>query len=104
MVDREVYRIVDRETEEFEGVRFIAYHKEYEFSSSESARSSNCNDVYEDRKKYRIDKYKVTYTKIEDDCDINDECNHNFVTHVMVDENKNTLATFVKCSKCGVEQ
>ena len=104
MEDKEVYRIIDRETEEFEGVRSMGYHKEYDFFSSEHARSSNCHDVYEDRKKYRIDKYKVTYTKIEDDCGINDECNHRFVDHRMVDENNNIIHSQVSCRICGVNK
>src|ERR1019366_661040 len=42
---------------------------EYDFSSAESARSANCHGTFEDRKRYRIAKYRVTYTLINPDVD-----------------------------------
>lgn len=73
-VEKEVYRIHDRKTNQVQGVYSRAYHDEYDFASPESARSSNCWDAYKDKRKYKINKYKVTYELIEDDCD----CNGNF--------------------------
>jgi len=64
----EVYKIINK-AGETEGVYSRSYHDVYEFSSIEEARSSNCHDVYKDKAKYKIAKYKVTYELIDDDCD-----------------------------------
>lgn len=66
---KEVYRIIDRETDYLQGAYSRAYHTEYDFDSVSSARSSNCYDIYKDKAKYKIAKYKVTYELIDDDCD-----------------------------------
>ena len=67
MEDEIVYRINNKETNKHEGVYSRSYHV-YDFNSVSSARTSNCHGIYEDTTKYKIQKYKVTYTLIEDDC------------------------------------
>ena len=64
-----VYRIIDRKTNEAQGSYSRAYCDEYDFESAEKARKSNIHGVFENRKKYKISKYRVTYELIEDDCD-----------------------------------
>ena len=63
----EVYRIINRKTNVAEGVYSRAYHDEFDFRSADDARSANCRGIYNNKEKYRIDKYKVTYTLIEED-------------------------------------
>ena len=65
--EKEVYRILNNETGKHEGVYSRSYHDEYDFNSVESARNSNCHGIYQNKDKYKIQKYKVTYTLIEDD-------------------------------------
>jgi len=69
MKPKMVYRIVNRETEQHQGVYSRACHDDYDFDSVERAKSSNFHDIYQDRYKYKINKYKVTYTLIKDDCE-----------------------------------
>lgn len=64
-----VYRILDRETFALNGSYSRSYCTEYDFESPSSARGSNCHGIYEDRAKYRIAKYRVTYELIDDDVD-----------------------------------
>jgi len=64
-----VFRIIDRETGNAIGSYSRAYCDEYDFNSVEEARLANCHGVFEDKEKYKIAKYKVTYTLIEDDCE-----------------------------------
>ncbi len=59
-----IYKIHNKEDGNYEGVYSRACHDEFEFDSEESARSSNCHDIYEDKELYDIHKYKVTYEKI----------------------------------------
>lgn len=66
---KHVFRIVDRATGEHQGVYSRAYGDEYDFSSPATARNSNCHDIYQDKNKYKIARYRVTYELIEDDCD-----------------------------------
>ena len=63
----EVYRIIDRKSGEAVGSYSRSYCDEYDFSSSEAARSANCHGIFEDREKYAIAKYRVTYELIADD-------------------------------------
>ena len=49
-----VYRIIDNETGEAQGVYSRAYCDEYDFSSEREARRSNINGTYEDEDKYSI--------------------------------------------------
>jgi len=70
MKEKFIYRIVDRDTKQEKGVYSRAdNHDVYDFGSPESARSSNCHDIYKDKHKYGIRKYKVTIELIEDDTD-----------------------------------
>ena len=64
-----VYRIIDQKTGEAKGSYSRACHDEFDFESAEQARSANVCGVFQDREKYRIAKYRVTYELIEDDCD-----------------------------------
>ena len=64
-----VYRIISRETGEPCGSYSRAYCDEYDFNSPEEARSANFGGIFQDRKKFKIAKYRVTYELIEDDCD-----------------------------------
>lgn len=62
-----VYRIVNNDTNNFEGAYSRACCYEYDFESANQARSANVHDIFKDTKKYKIAKYKVTYELIEDD-------------------------------------
>jgi len=73
METKEIFRIIDNETGKPEGVYQRGNYDQYDFSSIESARSSNCHDTYKDRVKYNISKYRVTIELIDDDIDPPDE-------------------------------
>ena len=64
-----VYRIIDRDSNEAVGSYSRAYSDEYDFNSVSEARNANYHGLFKDKYKYKIAKYKVTYTLIEDDCD-----------------------------------
>ena len=64
-----VFRILNNETNAVEGSYSRACHMEYDFQSVASARNANCHDLFQDKKKYRIAKYKVTYELLENSCD-----------------------------------
>lgn len=64
-----VYRIINRESGEPEGSYSRSCCDEYDFYSVLDARNSNCHGMYEDKKKYKIAKYKVTYELLNDSCD-----------------------------------
>lgn len=68
-MEKEVYKIIDKNTGEAQGVYSRSYHDEFEFASAEAARTSNCHGIYEDKETYKISKFKVTYTLIEDECE-----------------------------------
>jgi hypothetical protein len=71
--NKNVFVIHDRETGEAQGVYSRSCHDDYEFSSAERARSSNCHDIYLDKNKYRIGKYRVTYELIDEDAPADNE-------------------------------
>lgn len=71
--NKDVFMIHNRESGEAQGVYSRAYHDEYEFGSAESARNANCHDVYLDKNKYRIAKYRVTYELIDEDAPADNE-------------------------------
>lgn len=73
METKEIFRITDNETGKFEGVYQSGNYDQYDFSSIESARSSNCHDTYKNKVKYKISKYRVTIELIDDDADPPDE-------------------------------
>ena len=64
-----VFRIINRNSGEAVGSYSRAYCDEYDFSSVSEARTANFHGMFEDKEKYKIAKYKVTYTLIEDDCE-----------------------------------
>jgi len=68
-----VFRIIDRSTGEAQGSYSRAYHDEFDFRSVYEARLANCHGIFTDESKYRIAKYKVTYTLINDDCEVEEE-------------------------------
>lgn len=63
----EVFRIIDRKTGEAVGSYSRAYCDEFDFSSADEARNANCHNVFYDKGKYKIAKYRVTYELIDDD-------------------------------------
>lgn len=69
----EVYRIISRETGQAQGSYSRAYCDEYDFNSASEARNANCHDMFKDKERYKIAKYKVTYELIDDDCDASQE-------------------------------
>lgn len=64
-----VFRIIDRSSGEPVGSYSRSYCDEYDFGSVAGARGANSHGMFEDKEKYKIAKYKVTYTLIEDDCE-----------------------------------
>ena len=62
-----VYRIINRETGAAVGSYSRACCDGFDFESAEQARRANCHDIYEDRTKYAIAKYRVTYELLEED-------------------------------------
>lgn len=69
-MEKEIYKIVDKETNKTISVYIPPTSRDVEeFESIEDARTSNCHDIYKDKEKYRIEKYKVTYELIDPDCD-----------------------------------
>lgn len=69
MKTTEVYRIIDRKSNTFKGSYSRACCDEYDFTSVNEARRANVHGMFEDKGKYKISKYKVTYKLIKDDCD-----------------------------------
>jgi hypothetical protein len=67
-----VFRIIDRSTGNAVGSYSRAYYDEFDFTSADEARSANCHGMFEDKAKYKIAKYRVTYELIEDDVDATD--------------------------------
>ena len=62
-----VFRIIDRSSGEAVGSYSRAYCDEFDFNSANEARTANCHGRFEDKEKYKIAKYKVTYELIDDD-------------------------------------
>ena len=62
-----VFRIISRNTGEAVGSYSRACCDEFDFRSSSEARAANCHGIFKDEKKYKIAKYRVTYTLLEDD-------------------------------------
>lgn len=62
-----VFRIIDRTTGEPMGSYSRACCDEYDFDSAEAARGANVHGIFQDREKYRVAKYRVTYELIEED-------------------------------------
>lgn len=64
-----VFRIIDNETGNPVGSYSRAYCDEYDFESIQDARDANCHGLFEDKEKYSIAQYKVTYELINPKCD-----------------------------------
>lgn len=64
-----IYKIINNETGELEGAYNRSYYTQYEFSSPGEARSSNVHNIFRNKREYRIQKWKVTYELVDDDCD-----------------------------------
>lgn len=64
-----VYKIINKENGCFVGSYSRAYCYEYDFNSPEEARNANCHGMFNDKNKYEIAKYKVTYELLESKCD-----------------------------------
>lgn len=64
-----VFKIIDNKTGELAGAYSRAYSTEYEFRSPSEARSSNVNGIFKDKRRYHIQKWKVTYELVDDDAD-----------------------------------
>lgn len=62
-----VFRIIDKQTGDAVGSYSRAYCDEFDFRSVHQARGSNCHGVFENKERYKIAKYKVTYELMEDD-------------------------------------
>ena len=69
-MQRDVYRIIDRTTGEAQGVYQRGNYDEFDFESPAVARAANCHGIYEDRAKFKIARYRVTYELVEDDVDM----------------------------------
>ena len=64
---KEVYRVIDRKTNEPVGAYSRACHDQFDFDSPEEAVESNVHGIFKDTEKYKVAKYKVTYELLEDD-------------------------------------
>jgi uncharacterized protein involved in high-affinity Fe2+ transport len=64
-----VFRIIDKETGSAVGSYSRAYCDEYDFRSPAEARNANCHDVFKNKSKFGIAKYKVTYELIQENVD-----------------------------------
>lgn len=69
-LDRTVFRLFERGTDNPTGAYSRAYHTEYEFASVDDARSSNVHGLFSDPLKYRVAQYRVTYELINADVDL----------------------------------
>lgn len=65
----EVFRVIDRDTGHPVGSYNRAYSDVIDFGSVSDARSANCHGVFQDKRKYKVAKYRVTYELIDDDVD-----------------------------------
>jgi len=65
----EVYRIINKRTGEAVGSYSRSYCDDFDFKSVSQARHANCHGVFEDKEKYKIARYKVTYELLDGNCD-----------------------------------
>ena len=107
MKPQTIFRIKNRKSGGFEGAYSRACHTEYDFSSPEEARSSNFHEIFRDKYKYAIEKYKVTYTLIDPDCKGGEKCLHRTdkTFQECMDERMISAVTGIPviCDKCGEE-
>jgi hypothetical protein len=64
-----IFRIIDKHTGEAKGAYSRACFDEFDFKSVEQARTANVCGMFNDKQKYRIAKYKVTYELLEESVD-----------------------------------
>jgi len=64
-----VFRIIDRTTGDACGSYSRAYCDEFDFRSVEEARTANVHGIFQDKNRYAIARYRVTYELIDPDCD-----------------------------------
>jgi len=64
-----VYRIIRLEDGQAQGSYSRSCCDEYDFNSVSDARNANVHGIFQDKSKYKISKYKVTYELIDEDCD-----------------------------------
>lgn len=64
-----VFRIINRKSGNPVGSYSRACCDEYDFKSISEARNANCHGMFQNKEQFKIAKYKVTYTLIEDDCE-----------------------------------
>jgi len=67
-MNKEIYKIVDRNDNSTQQVYSRSYRYESEFDSIHSATHAHHSGMHQNKAKYKIQKYKVTYELIEDDC------------------------------------
>jgi len=63
-----VFRIIEKGSGKPVGSYSRSYHDEYDFNSVSEAKNANCHGIFKNKEKYKIAKYRVTYTLIDDDC------------------------------------
>ena len=61
-----VYKILNKDTGNFEGSYTRGNYDKFEWDSEWSALNANVHGIYKDGNKYEIKKYKVTYELIEE--------------------------------------
>lgn len=67
--EKVVFRIVNRQTGEVQGVYSRAYHDEYDFPTIEAARNANVHGIYQNRDRYRIALYVVRTELVDPEVD-----------------------------------
>jgi len=67
-MNKTIYKIANRKTGAIESVYSRANHNETEFGSIDYALSAHFSGMHKNKAKYKIQKYKVTYELIDDDC------------------------------------
>jgi hypothetical protein len=69
MAEKTIYTLINNASGIREGAYSRAYYTQYEFGSARAARASNVNEIFKDKRRYRVQKWKVTYELINDDVD-----------------------------------
>jgi len=64
-----VFRVINKETGGACGSYSRAYCDEFDFTLPEEATAANVHDIFKDKTKYKIAKYRVIYELIDDDVD-----------------------------------
>ena len=64
---RVVFTLHDNATGEQVGSYDRSCGDRYEWSSEADARRDNCHDIFEDREKYKVKRWRVTYELLDDE-------------------------------------